>query len=175
MVELRKMLMLPLDGLLAVVREFINPDVSRSGLDRCLRRHGVGSLKALPPATEKPTHKPFRVYEPDFLHVDVKYLPQMPDEEGRRYLFVAIERATRWVFVQIKSNKTAIAAKAFLKAAHQACSVRITTLLTDNGKEFTDRLFGSKDRKATGEHEFDQLCEALGIEHRLTILGSLRI
>jgi hypothetical protein len=23
-----------------VVREFLNPDVSRSGLDRCLRRHG---------------------------------------------------------------------------------------------------------------------------------------
>ena len=34
-----------LDGLLAVVREFLNPNVSRSGLDRCLRRHGVGSLR----------------------------------------------------------------------------------------------------------------------------------
>jgi hypothetical protein len=29
------------------------------------------------------------------------------DENQRRYLFVAIDRATRWVFVQIKSNKTA--------------------------------------------------------------------
>jgi hypothetical protein len=34
----RKALLLPLDDLLAVVREFLNPNVSRSGLDRCLRR-----------------------------------------------------------------------------------------------------------------------------------------
>jgi len=36
-----------LDDLLAVLREFLNPDVSRSGLDRCLRRHGVGNLRDL--------------------------------------------------------------------------------------------------------------------------------
>ena len=35
-VELRRMLLLPLDDLLAVCREFLNPDVSRSGLDRCV-------------------------------------------------------------------------------------------------------------------------------------------
>ena len=46
-VELRRMLLLPLDDLLAVKREFLNPDVSRSGLDRCLRRHGVSNLNAL--------------------------------------------------------------------------------------------------------------------------------
>ena len=32
-VELRRMQLLPLDDLLAVTREFLNPDVSRSGLD----------------------------------------------------------------------------------------------------------------------------------------------
>jgi len=37
-VELRRMVLLPLDDLLAVARGFLNPDVSRSGLDRCLRR-----------------------------------------------------------------------------------------------------------------------------------------
>ena len=41
-VALRKSLLLPLDDMLSVVREFLNPDVSRSGLDRCLRRHGAG-------------------------------------------------------------------------------------------------------------------------------------
>ena len=38
---LRTKLLLPLDDLLVVVREFLNPHVSRSGLDRCLRRYGV--------------------------------------------------------------------------------------------------------------------------------------
>ena len=39
-VALRQTLLLPLDDLLAVTREFIHPEVSRSGLNRCLRRHG---------------------------------------------------------------------------------------------------------------------------------------
>jgi hypothetical protein len=40
-------------------------------------------------------------------------------------------------------------------------------LLTDNGKEFTGRLFGLRKRSPTGQHEFDRLCADLGIEHRL--------
>lgn len=43
-VELRKLLLLPLDDLLVVTHEFINDTVSRSRLDRCLRRHGVSRL-----------------------------------------------------------------------------------------------------------------------------------
>jgi hypothetical protein len=55
-----------------VTREFLNPDVSRSGLDRCLRRHGVSNLNALRPKTRAEPHKAFKTYEPGFLHVDVK-------------------------------------------------------------------------------------------------------
>ncbi len=167
-VHLRRALLLPLDDLLAVTHEFICAKVSRSGLDRCLRRHGVGNLNALKPVKPMSPHKAFKSYEPGYVHMDVKYLPQMQEETQRRYLFVAIDRATRWVFVQIKSNKTAASAKAFLKTLHKACPIKIVKLLTDNGKEFTDRLFASREREASGNHEFDQLCELLGIEHRLT-------
>ncbi len=41
---LRKSLLLPLDDLLAITHEFIHPTLSRSALDRCLRRHGVSNL-----------------------------------------------------------------------------------------------------------------------------------
>jgi len=167
-VQLRKTLLLPLDDLLAVTREFLCKEVSRSGLDRCLRRHGVGNLNALKPAIVKTPHKAFKSYEPGYCHVDIKYLPQMADERRRRYLFVAIDRATRWVFVAIKDNKTAASARRFLKELHEASPIKITKLLTDNGKEFTDRLFASRERQPSGNHEFDQLCQALGIEHRLT-------
>ena len=51
-VALRETFPLPLDDLLAVTREFIYPEVSRSGLDRCLRRHGVSNLKTLMPQEE---------------------------------------------------------------------------------------------------------------------------
>ena len=81
---------------------------------------------------------------------------------------MAIDRATRWVFVAIKANKSAASARAFLNALHKACPIRIQKLLTDNGKEFTDRLFASRERQPSGNHEFDLLCQELGIEHRLT-------
>jgi transposase InsO family protein len=167
-VYLRKQLLLSLDDLLAVVREFLCDKVSRSGLDRCLRRHGVSNLNDLKPKTPKPAPKKFKAYQPGFFHIDVKYLPQMADETKRRYLFVAIDRATRWVFVQIHPNKTAAAARRFLDSLQQATPIKITHILTDNGKEFTDRLFHSRAREPSGNHEFDRLCDDLGIEHRLT-------
>jgi len=157
------MLLLPLDDLLAVTREFICAQATRAGLDRCLRRHDVGNLNALKPKEPAQPHKAFKSYGPGFIHMDVKYLPQMTYENNRRYLFMAINRATRWVFVQIKSHETAAAARSSLNALHKACPLRMQKILTDNGKEFTDRLFASCARQATGKHEFDQLCQALAI------------
>lgn len=43
-VELRTRLLLSLDELLVVCKQFINPHVSRAGLQRCLKRHGVSRL-----------------------------------------------------------------------------------------------------------------------------------
>lgn len=165
-IYLRKQLRLPLDDLLAVIHEFIEPAMSRSALDRLLRRRGESRL----PAPDKPARetKPFKAYTPGYVHIDVKYLPQMADETARRYVFVAIDRATRWVYIQIKANKTAASARAFLNALHKAAPFHIRTILTDNGKEFTDRLFGKRSQDASGEHEFDALCQALEIDHRLT-------
>lgn len=165
-VELRKTLRLSLDDLLSVVREFVHASMSRSALDRLLRRRGVSRLP-VEEAPARPT-KAFKAYEPGYLHIDVKYLPQMPDETQRRYLFVAIDRATRWVYTEIRANKTAASARRFLKALHARCPLKIRWVLTDNGKEFTDRLFGVRKRAESGTHEFDDLCTALGIEHRLT-------
>jgi len=100
---------------------------------------------------------------------------------ARRYLFVAIDRATRWVFVRIMPARTAAKARRFLRDLHRACPIRIARILTDRaigtplvretmarGKEFTDRLFASRARAPQGAHEFDRLCTELGIEPRLT-------
>lgn len=92
----------------------------------------------------------------------------MADEAARRCLFVAIDSATRWVYLAVKKDKTAASAKAFLTALHKACPIKIVKMLTDNGKEFTDRLFASREREPSGHHVFDQPCGALGIEHRST-------
>jgi hypothetical protein len=46
-VELRKTPFLGLAEQLVVTHELLNPVVSRSWLDRCLRRYGVSNLKRL--------------------------------------------------------------------------------------------------------------------------------
>ena len=89
------------------------------------------------------------------------YLP------GNGYLFVAIDRATRWVFARILPAKTAANARRFLRDLHRARPIRIAKILTGNGKEFTDWLFASRAPAASGSHEFEQLCTELAIEHRL--------
>ncbi len=50
----------------------------------------------------------------------------------------------------------------------RAGPIRISKILTDNGKEFIDRLFAARARAPCGTHEFDQLCAEQGIEQRLT-------
>ena len=71
----------------------------------------MGNLRDLQATSPRPRHKVFKAYEPGYLHVDVKYLPQMADVSSRRYLFVAIDRATRWVFIRIYNSKTAADAR----------------------------------------------------------------
>ncbi len=168
-VELRRLLLLPLDDLVAVTKAFINPDASRSGINRCLVRHGVGSLRALLSESDdeaKPV-KTFKDYEPGFVHIDIKYLPQMPDETQRRYLFVAIDRATRWVYLHIYADQTEQRSVDFLHRVQQAAPMKIQKVLTDNGSQFTDR-FTCRDKQPSGEHAFDRACAAQAIEHRLT-------
>ena len=169
-VELRRTLLLPTDDLLAVTREFINPAVSRAGLGRCLRRHGVSELRDLvvQDSAEPAAKKTFKDYEPGFLHIDIKYLPQMPDETARRYLFVAIDRATRWVYIEIYADQTESSSVDFLAKVKAACPIKICKLLTDNGSQFTDRFTSkSKKKEPSGHHVFDRLCKQFEIEHRL--------
>ena len=48
----------------------------------------------------------------------------------------------------------------------QAAPMKIKTILTDNGSQFTDRFTGES-KTPSGQHEFDLVCVSLGIEHRL--------
>lgn len=162
---IRETLWLPLDDLLVVVREFLNPAVSRSGLARCMKRHGLNRR----PVEDKDAPiapKTFKDYAPGFIHVDIKYLPQMADETTRRYLFVAIDRATRWVFVRIYPDQNQASSTDFLRQLQAAAPMRIEKVLTDNGSQFTDR-FTTKDKRPSGKHAFDRECALLAIEHRL--------
>jgi tRNA G37 N-methylase Trm5 len=147
-VEIRYLMLLPLDDLLVISREFVNSKVSRAGLNRCLTRNGIGNLKKLiaqqhaekgvvPDVKSKKT---FKDYEPGFIHIDIKYLPKMPDEDTHRYLYVAIDCATRWVHLHIYDNQTQENSVDFVNRVVEQCPVKIEKILTDNGTQFTDRF-----------------------------------
>lgn len=59
----------------AVVREFLDPNVSPSGLDRCLQRHGAGNLRNLTAKAARPKHSAFKAYERGYIHISVKFRP----------------------------------------------------------------------------------------------------
>ena len=94
-IELRKTLLLPTDDLLVVTRS-IQPSRALVWGAACVAMVSPACLNWPPGKPTSPvTKKSFKDYEPGFLPMDIKYLPQMPDETERRYLFVAIDRATR--------------------------------------------------------------------------------
>ena len=91
----------------------------------------------------------------------------MPDETAHRDLFVAIDRASRGVYVAILGEKTAANAAACCQRLIAKAPFRVQQVLTDNGQEFTDRCCATGERDPTGRHRCDRACEQHGIEHRL--------
>jgi len=68
--------------------------------------------------------------------MDVKHLPKLRDGDGqthKRYLYVAIDRASRYVHLAVKDNETTASAVTFLDEALAALPFRVTHGLTDRG------------------------------------------
>ncbi|MEO6906346.1 MAG: DDE-type integrase/transposase/recombinase [Abditibacteriaceae bacterium] len=154
-----------LDDLLDAVLPVL-PQARRSSLHRLLQRHGCSRL---PKREQQLSGHPgvFKEYDPGFLHIDCFYLPKLDGQ--KYYCFVAIDRATRFVFLDVYENKNKEAATDFLNKCLQLYPFKINTILTDNGREFTLSTF--KNRWGSGTkttHPFEQLCLQQGIEHRKT-------
>ena len=97
----------------------------------------------------------------------------MPALERRKsYVFVAIDRATRYVYAEIHQRRDGNTSAAFLERFLAHFPHDVHTILTDNGAEFTDRFaVDMKDKphdKPSGNHPFDIVCAKRGIQHRLT-------
>ena len=164
-VELRTRLGLSLDDALEVMRRCLRPDISRSALHRCLKRRGVSRQPKKPlPAAERFAPEPF-----GYVHIDLKHLPRL---EGRpAYVFVAIERVSRFAHVEIVAERSANTIAGCLERFLEAFGHPVHTILTDNGSEFTDRFGDARWRKretGTGAHPFDQVCQRRGVRHKLT-------
>ena len=164
--ELRTHLQLPLDDITEVMRRCVNAAISRSATHRCLKRHGLSQR----PKPDKPPVGCFEATTVGFIHIDIKHLPAL--QRRKSYAFVAIDRATRYVFLEVHDRRDAQTAEGFLMRFLADFPHRVHTILTDNGSEFTDRFAVDMKNKPhdrpSGRHPFDRLCREHAIEHRLT-------
>ena len=143
--------------------EPVMPAASRASVHRLLTRNGVGRLHC---KTKEPPGK-FKDYEPGFLHIDSFYLPKV--DNLKRYCYVAIDRATRLVFLRVYDRKTQEVAVDFLGRCLSFYPFKINKILTDNGGEFTNAQYRNRRGGcAKRQHPFGDVCAAVGIDHRRT-------
>ena len=165
--ELRTRFGLTTDDLLEVLlRAFPDSPVSRTGVHRCVARlRRTGRLPER--AKEKPVVGVFAPESaPGFLHMDVKHLTRL---KGRRsYIYVAIDRATRFVWAEVLPDLKTATAAGFVERVLAEAPFAVRVMVTDNGPEWTDRCAGRVRPRATGRHAVDRVCAASGVEHRLT-------
>lgn len=157
-VAFRRHTLLPLDDCLYALQSTI-PHLTRSSLHRCLQRHGISRLPDVD--GNKPKRKKFKCYPIGYIHIDIA---EVRTEEGKLRLFVAIDRTSKFAYVELHEKAGKMVAAQFLRNFIKILPYKIHTILTDNGIQFTNRKM---DRNA-GWHIFDRVCDENDIEHRLT-------
>ncbi len=128
-------------------------------MHRCFQRHGVSRLPAL--SGDKPPKKTFKRYPIGYFHIDIA---EVRTEAGKLYLFVAIDRTSKFAYAELHEHAGKLEAAQFLRHLIAAVPYHIQIILTDNGIQFTNR---KRDRYAFA-HIFDRVCREHRIEHRLT-------
>jgi transposase InsO family protein len=162
-IAFRRHTLLPLDDCLYALQPTI-PHLTRSSLHRCLQRHGISRLPQVEGDT--PDRRKFKAYPIGYFHIDIA---EVRTEEGKLYLFVAIDRTSKFAFVELHEKADRPTAVRFLEALIAAVPYRLHTVLTDNGIQFADLPRNRDGWTARYRvHRFDQICRANGIEHRLT-------
>ena len=162
-VAFRRHTLLPLDDCLYGLQPTI-PHLTRSSLHRCLERHGISRLPEM--QGDKPKKNRFADYAIGYFHIDIA---EVRTEEGKLYLFVAIDRTSKLAFARLEQRANIYTAADFLQALVDAVPYQIHTVLTDNGVQFCDAPRNRSGPTAMIRlHRFDRVCRENGIDHRLT-------
>ncbi len=158
-VEFRRHTLLPLDDVLGCLRDTI-PNLTRSALHRCLVRHGISRLPKDGGGDSK--RKAFKETKIGYVHIDSA---QFRSAEGKTHMFLAIDRVSKFVYVEFHPTAEMATGGAFMRNVIKAFPYQIHTVLTDNGVAFTKNASTKWDGM---RHVFDRACDEHGIEHRLT-------
>jgi transposase InsO family protein len=157
-VAFRKHTLLPLDDCLYALQATI-AHLTRSSLHRCLQRHGISRLSEV--TGDKEPKRKFKTYPIGYFHIDIA---EVQTAEGKLRLFVAIDRTSKFAFVEMHRETGKMIAAQFLSNLIAAVPYVIHTVLTDNGLQFTNMAH----HKYAFHHIFDRVCDEHEIEHRLT-------
>lgn len=97
--------------------------------------------------------------------MDIKYYPRKLGDGSKAYVYNFKDHASRWTYKQAFSSFGAAETHTFFQAVLKSFPVKLWSIQTDNGAEFTNRYLSHLDRPKA--HILDQLCRSLGIRHRL--------
>lgn len=169
-VGLRHQLKMPLDRLLHVTQTFINPNVSRSGLARCLKRYGISRLEGI---RGNSTH-----YEKHFNQLPVSHdsdaatytlntetlattlalpnqdnttvvqvesvsIPPKLDEDSSSSVLIGMDPSSGWVYVDIYQDGDTLAANRYMTYVLKYGPFHLRKLLVRNYQTFLQRFPGA--------------------------------
>ena len=165
---------LSLDDCLYSLQDEI-PQLKRSNLQRVFQNHRISTLPK--EEKEKRETKAFKDYPIGYFHVDIA---QVNTEEGRLYMFVAIDCPSKYAYVELHDKSTREIAVLFLEHLIEKIPFTVHTVLTDNGSLFTDPRNSKVYKEETKSDDlestkpikcnaFDAICVKNNIEHRLTL------
>jgi transposase InsO family protein len=160
-VAFRRHTLLPLDDCLYALQPSIQ-HLARSTIHRCLQRHGISCLPDV--ADDKPKRQQFKRYPIGFFHIDIA---EVQTVEGNLYLFVGIDRTSKFAVTQLMDKADRKTAREFLEHLLKTVPYRIHKILTDNGIQFAD-LPRNRNTASSRQMRLDMMCEPNGIKHRLT-------
>ena len=126
-VAFRKHTLLPLDDCLYALQPTI-PHLTRSSLHRCLQRHGISRLPQV--EGEVSAKRKFKTYPIGYFHIDIA---EVRTAQGKLYLLVAIDRTSKFAFVELHEKVARRTAADFLRRLVAAVPYKVHTVLTDNG------------------------------------------
>ncbi|ABE36590.1 integrase core domain protein [Paraburkholderia xenovorans LB400] len=147
----------PLDDLGFVLGHFL-PHLNRDSIYRVLKSEGLNRRPPKPTSLPEKGQGRFKEYDLGYVHIDVKHLPKLRTADGevrKRYLYVAIDRCSRFVHLAVYDAENTTNAIAFLAQARKAFPFRITHVLTDRGSCFT-------------ADDFERACAKLKVTRRVT-------
>lgn len=108
-VAFRRHTLLPLDDCLYALQPTL-PHLTRSSLHRCLQRHGISQLPKV--EGEASAKRKFKAYPIGYFHIDIA---EVRTAQGRLYLLVAIDRTSKFAFVELHEKATTRVAADFLR------------------------------------------------------------